>query len=233
MLRPEIDNPPTERRQPRMRKTPSSRLKTGRRVAALVIAIVLSACGRDPTPERAGYYPIFSPNGEPLSGGPLGRLDCATALTSWFDHLAKGNRLDHDTFMADARRQFAAMDLGHDGVITPAELAAYRGPYISERDRDTEGAAQSDGTPARAARPGTGRPAGGSSASDRAKGSDADGRRDPAADRPDPVMAADTRLRNEVVLDDFLAHAERSFAALDTGHAGALTRSNVLAQCRK
>jgi hypothetical protein len=196
-------------------------------VICTLIAAVLGACGHDPAPERPGY-PVFSPNGEPLSGGALGRLDCPAALTRWFERVGQAGRLDRDAFLADARAQFAAMDLDKDGFITPAELAVFRAPYLSGQSAERPAARPDE--PAH--RPGDARPGGLKPAHDAGDASKSSVR-DPSADRPDPVMAADVHLRNEVSLDDFMAHAERTFAGLDTAHAGVLSHEDVLRSCPK
>jgi len=74
---------------------------------------------------------LFSPNGEPITGGPLGQRPCAEAMGDWFDRLDSQHRdaISREAFLADARAQFAKMDLDHDGWITPAELSIYREPY--------------------------------------------------------------------------------------------------------
>ena len=50
------------------------------------------------------------------------------ALAGWFDRVGSGKAgtIDLAAFLADASRQFAAMDINHDGQLTPDELARYR-----------------------------------------------------------------------------------------------------------
>ncbi|HYM04879.1 MAG TPA: hypothetical protein VET85_18145 [Stellaceae bacterium] len=144
---------------------------------------------------------LYSPNGEPLNGGPLGRPKCRDALARWFDRVDadRDGSIERNEFIADARRQFAAMDLNRDGVLTPAALAKYRLPYAGTPAEET-----SDEKP--------GKPA-------------------IVTGGPDPVMAADTGLRNKVELGDFLAHAEHVFATLDANHDSRLSRAEVQALC--
>ncbi len=180
------------------------------RCACLALAIfALAACSDDQQPVRVG--PIYSPNGEPLTGGPLGEPSCEAALGGWFarvdaDH---SGAIDEGEFLADANRQFAAMDLDKNGALTPDELARYRAPYINPnalRGRDYE---------------------------DQGRGARDEGRGPPPQeDVEDPVMVADTALRNRVTRDDFLGYARRNFAALDTNHDGQLERAEVLATCK-
>jgi Ca2+-binding EF-hand superfamily protein len=175
--------------------------------AALPLAVVLlalAACGhsREPSTDPSAHL-LYSPNGEPLNGGPLGRPKCSDAMSRWFDRTDRDHdgMIERGEFIADARRQFAAMDLDRSGVLTPAKLAQYRLPYAGppvseekiEEKRPRENAIITGG--------------------------------------PDPVMAADLSLRNEVTLKDFLAHAERRFAALDADHDGRLSRAEVQAPC--
>jgi hypothetical protein len=53
------------------------------------------------------------------------------------------------------------------------------------------------------------------------------------SDRADPVMLADTGLRNRVTRDEFMAYAQRNFATLDHHHDGRLERYEVLAACSR
>jgi hypothetical protein len=170
----------------------------------------------------------MSPNGEPLSGGPLGKVTCRDAMARWFDHVnaSHDGKLTLSEFLADTRRQFAVMDLDKTGMITPAELSTYRAPYmprqIGERRVVTEELPARDPNDAR---PGTPQPQlfGGHRSPRNTT--------DPTADRPDPVMAADVHLRNQVSLDDFLAYAQRRFAALDTSRKGTLSREDLQRTC--
>jgi hypothetical protein len=106
-------------------------------VVLLALLPALAACSGQgdpapPAPRPTG--PLYSPNGEPLSGGPLGHPSCQDALGRWFDHLDTSHTgaIDLAAFLADARHQFAAMDLNHDGQITPDELARYRVAYMAD-----------------------------------------------------------------------------------------------------
>ncbi len=98
------------------------------------LALLLAGCafqGRHPVRTTRNAL-VYSPNAEPLTGGPLGRASCTEAEGRWFDRLAGGpqGRLSRDRFLADARAQFARMDLNHDGMLTSAVLARYRAPYL-------------------------------------------------------------------------------------------------------
>jgi EF hand domain-containing protein len=190
---------------------------------ALLALLAAAGCSRshtDSPPHRA----IFSPNGEPLSGGPLGFAKCETAMGGWFDRLEGAHKgaLDRATFLADARHQFKAMDLNGDGILTPEVLLRYREPYstgVAPQQAARDNASESDkaGHPGHMKKPGSGRTGTGSA--------------DIARDVPDPVMSADTSLRLQVTEPEFLRHAEKVFDSLDANHDGELSRAEALEWC--
>lgn len=188
--------------------------------AALVLLAALAGCGlfRDkPSPRETGI--IYSPNGEPLSGGPLDHPACADALDRWFDRVDRDHdgTIDLGEFLADAERQFAAMDLDKSGVLTPAELAQYRAPYLANtREREARNGGDSDDD------------------ADRRRRRGGDSNEPPiGVDRADPVMLADVGLHNEVTRDEFLAYARRNFAALDRDKTGKIDRAAIVATCKR
>lgn len=154
------------------------------------------------------FRTIYSPNGEVLNGGPLGRPTCENALTGWFNRIDSNHdgRISREEFLADGRQQFAIMDIDHDGLITPSELDRYRATYKTTDDERSTG--------------------------------NTDRRRDPArnsitdSSQPDPVMASDIRLRNQVDLQEFLVHADKVFATMDRKRDGFITRDETLAICK-
>jgi hypothetical protein len=177
-----------------------------RRLALALLAVaVVASCGHgDDDDAPKGAPRLYSPNGEPLNGGPLGFPSCETAMGRWFDRTDRDHdgTIDGAEFLADARRQFALMDLDKDGILTPAELAAYRLPYESEpvappsdKKRRREGRAYND--------------------------------------QPDPVMLADLGLHNQVTLADFLAYARRQFADLDRDRDGHIEKAEAMRLCAK
>lgn len=156
---------------------------------------------------------LYSPNGEPLTGGPLGAPTCQEAMTRWFG-LVDGNRdgfIDRTEFTEDARIQFNRMDRDHDGAIYPSELLSYREPFEVGLGRE--------GTPVE---------------DDQSSSSgDSDKKKKQAAipDVSDPVMSADANLDFKVTLDELTTQAQDLFKIIDRNHDGKLDKAEVLATC--
>ena len=190
-----------------------------------VLALLFAASCSSGHPEHPRHLAIFSPNGEPLAGGPLGFPSCQAALGGWFDRLDAAHRgaIDRAVFLADARRQFKAMDLDGTGIVTPDVLLRYRKPYAvataAPRAPKEERAADQD----KSGHAGHEKPSGA-----RAKGG---GDIDAVRDVPDPVMAADTSLSLRVSKADFLRHAEKLFNTLDVDGDGRLSRAEAVGWC--
>lgn len=180
---------------------------------ALLVLAGLAACSA--VDAEKPVRRLFSPNGEPLNGGKLGLPSCEDAYSGWFDRLDSAHRgvITETAFLDDARRQFRVMDLNHDGVVTPAELAVYRAPYAIPRKKRA-GAPEWANTDERAAGGGA-RP------------------RDPdlLADFSDPVMIADSHFRNVVSEADFLAYEHRNFIEMNRARNGRLGREELLRGC--
>ena len=210
--------------------TKSFSARTGPCVA-LALVLALSACARNSHDKDQTNLParstVYSPNGEPLTGGPLGRHLCVEALDSWFDRLDVGHtgRISHDQFIADTLVQFDRMNLDHDGFITSEELSRYRTPY-----EDTHGASQVPLPPR-----------------DDDTGPDGYRRKQQQQQRPDsaasrggsrtiqmvadPVMSADTDLDFKVSRAEWLQQAEAFFKAFDHDHQGAFTKQSIEGGC--
>lgn len=185
----------------------------------LIVGLAFGAAGCSSDDAEKPFGTVYSPTGEPLSGGRLGQLKCTDALGRWYERVAQGGALTHDIFMADARRQFGAMDIDHVGLLTPDELARYRAPYeYGEHHARPAADDEHDGAGHR-----------------HHHTSEDDDKHRPqfngADDRADPVMSADRHNRNEVSLDDFLVYEDQNFRALDTNHDGQITKPELLAQC--
>jgi len=182
-------------------------------LAGCTLMLLPGACGGDlplrpPTP----YAVHFSPNGEPMTGGPRGYPPCEQALAHWFADadLDHNGRLTRDEFLADARRQFKVMDLDGSGEITPAELAEYRAPFATP-PKGAPSLLPADAPAGAIPR----RPLAG-----------------PISDRlNDPVMIADTELRFRVSLPAFLISADRQFIRLGTSQGAPLGPDVVAKLC--
>ncbi|MDB5405735.1 MAG: hypothetical protein JWL84_647 [Rhodospirillales bacterium] len=182
-------------------------------VLSCVLAGALVGCGGDGERRLPGEL-LYSPNGEPIGGGALGPADCEAATGRWLARVDRDGdgMIDRAEFIADARRQFAAMDLDHDGFVTPPELQQYRARFAREEQPRPAATGEPGGE-----RPGRRRVAG-------------EAGREPV-DRIDPVMSADLSLRNKVSEADFLAQAERRFRAIDSDHDGRLDKYELVKAC--
>ena len=169
-------------------------------VFALVVCLLIG-CAK-PTVDDHGRLVIYSPTGEPLSGGPLGHPVCVEAMGNWFDRVDANHdgSIDRREYLDEARRQFAAMDLDKAGSLTPSELAQYRAPYginakPAKHSQDREPTLAAD-------------------------------------DRPDPVMAADDKMRFEVNLNQFLRYQYVLYSSLPGGDTGKVGRDPFLDMCK-
>jgi hypothetical protein len=220
-------------------RMPPSRLFA---LATPLVALLLTGCGShrheaNRSDRARSTQTFFSPNGEPLNGGPLGYPTCSDAMTGWFNRVDTNHdgTIDLNEFVADARRQFAVMDLDHDGEVTPDELTAYRAPYdlglpeTASAPRDADTAGQPGDQSSRGSRRGRGANAG-SGPLNIGGGSR---KVDLTNDAGDPVMAADVDLKFRVTLNEFLVYEQQQFAQLDTHHDRHLTLAEILPLCPK
>lgn len=194
---------------------------------AALSAVSLTGCtshrAAEPPPVQSSGL-VYSPNGEPLSGGALGHPPCSVAMAQWFDRVDANHdgAVDLDEFLGDARRQFAVMDLNHDGIITPGELYAFREPFGQDLVFvPPPGAVDTPHA---------------TSAKDSDASSELQHRTTISHDngppnRPDPVMAADIKLRFQVTFADFLAYAQDQFTLLNRSHSLRLTKIEVQRSC--
>jgi Ca2+-binding EF-hand superfamily protein len=196
-----------------------------RRIWTLVlIGAALGACSLiDSTPPGPGRgeerprpaKPILSPNAEPLTGGALGQRPCREALDGWVARIDTDHdgRISRAEFLADARAQFARMDLDQDGFITADELSTYRDPFLPHEEPAPLRRPRPEGGPGQPPAGGPGREPSGPTAT------------------ADPVMSADTNLDFKVSLDEFLRQATALFDSLDIDHSGTLDSGKVTRRC--
>ncbi len=182
-------------------------MKTLGNLAILIMCIAVVGCSSDKHKNLPPTYIIYSPNAEPLNGGPFGHPTCTQALSNWFmrmDVNHSGN-ITHEQFITDAKLQFARMDIDKNSYLMPEELERYRAPYRQESSELQEHKGHGKNT-------------------DKA----------PAINPKnliDPVMSADTNLDFKVTFEEFMAQAEKNFAELDTDHNGLLSQPEILAKC--
>jgi hypothetical protein len=159
---------------------------------------------------------LYSPNGEPLNGGVLGRPLCKDAYRDWFEKIdvSHTGRIDFAAFGADAERLFQQMDTERDGVLTPSELENARFPYRQTALDQPREEKKDDRKTARS----------------RSRDEEPSQRNGRGAQR-DPIMAADTNLDFKVTREEYRAQTAKTFAALDRGHKGYITVDDLASYC--
>ncbi len=200
-----------------------------------LVAVALAACHGNRAQQlrderRAALSIQFSPNGEPLSGGPLGRPKCEDALSAWFERIDTNHDgvVGRDEFLADAARQFDRMDRYHAGYVTSLDLSEFRAPYEDSPASDAVPPASGARDEAADGR----RPGGATRGGERDEAARESQQRGPIVDtRADPVMSADKTLSFKVTLEDFMAQANDVFNGLDRNHDGKVLREAVTARC--
>lgn len=194
--------------------------------------------GGDAAARRPGLPNVFiSPAGKPYraaSGEPY-------PVAAWFaqadaDH---DGRLTLEEFRQDALAFFAELDTNHDGVVDGFEVQAYEQKVAPEILPRVEGLAAGEGMDLSLGRGGgdrNGQPVIGSNGAARRAGA----ARQAAGDRvtqgagvfsllnePEPVSAADASFDGKITPKEFLAAADRRFAALDSKSRGYLTLADL------
>ncbi len=184
-------------------------------------SLLLTNCsGESDKKNPAPRIIIYSPNAEPLNGGPLGAPTCEAALSKWFGRMDANQDgfIDKMEFMNDAAVQFRRMDIDKNGYLVSEELDRYRAPY-----RQAERTHKQEQNNQLHKRENRGRGEGGSN-------------RDKSLESltpVDPVMSADANLDFKVTPEEFRAQAEKIFAVLDGNHDGRLSRAEILAICSR
>jgi len=194
--------------------------------AALSVAFMLG-CSSHHTPDTQSILSrmLYSPNGEPLNGGPLGRPTCEEALSHWFERIDihHGGTISRDEFMADAQVQFRRMDIDGNGYLVSEEVERFRQPYRQQPASEVIVPEQKADQPQQDKR----------KRASKHKHNDDNDENSQSSDSSDPVMAADTDLDFRVTSDEFMAHAQKVFATLDSNQDNVLSRDEVLARCPK
>ena len=157
-------------------------------------------------------------------------------VARWFaaadaDH---DGRITREEFRADAAAFFAELDANHDGVIDGFEIQTYEQKIAPEILPRIEGLGAGEGMDlALGKRRRNGEPEIGASRG-ALGGREAAGDHRPQGaglfgllNEPEPVSAADTSFDGRVTKVEFLAAADRRFAALDPMNTGALTLATL------
>jgi len=150
-------------------------------------------------------FMLYSPNGEPLNGGALGRPFCEQALSAWFKRVntSQSGFINHDEFMADAAIQFQRMDIDKNGYLLPEEIERYRRPYR----QDLTDVKQSSSSNSKHPNPSY------------------------QNAQPDPVMSADTNNDFRVSPQEFTSQAENIFKLFDKKDQGHVSFNEFLKEC--
>lgn len=193
--------------------------------------------GGDRAAEREAALNLFiAPDGKPFRGPPGQPYPVA----AWFaqadaDHDGK---LTLAEFRADAERFFRELDTNHDGVIDGFEAQAYEQTVAPEILPRVEGLVAGEGMDLSLGHNGNRRtdagPDIGSSRTARPRGPAVAGDQRPQGagvfgllNEPQPVAACDADFDGKITLAEFLAAADRRFAALDTANRGYLTLADL------
>jgi Ca2+-binding EF-hand superfamily protein len=192
-------------------------------VPLIVFLFTLTGCSSDDSgpvmvdKKTPPTYMLYSPNAEPLNGGPLGKPSCEQAMNGWFDRISAGSgHISQQIFLSDAQLQFKRMDIDHNGYIVSEELDRFRLPFRQQppaalpEDPDSKKSGKSHG---------------------KHKDKEKAARSDPSLSMSDPVMSADTNLDFKVTPEEFMQQAQNIFTKLDTNHDGMLDRREIITLC--
>ncbi|MDD5587472.1 MAG: hypothetical protein PHY92_11075 [Alphaproteobacteria bacterium] len=208
---------------------------TGLWMAMLLTAALLTACasshGKGSNARHTGSVRIvYSPNGEPLSGGLLGYPACKDAMPQWFARVDMDNdgNISREEFLADARTQFGRMDIDKNGYLLSEELERFRKPY-REYVTETSGNQQNSKTESREKPPRRRleKPEDSNNSSNHRAES-----RSPRI-QADPVMTADINNDFKVTFTEYLAQAQKTFNETDADHNDLLSGDEIQTFCEQ
>jgi len=182
-----------------------------RKLILLLMFLFVTGCSEDT--QKPLNAMIYSPDGEPLNGGKLGKPTCEEAMNNWFMRVSANNPLTFERYRQEAQMQFIRMDIDHNGYLVSEELDRYREPFrqpmLSMKQQD----AQSDDHPKRKGKKAAKTPL------------------DPSLSVADPVMSADSNLDFKVTKQEFLDYEKIVFANLDSNHDNQLDLKEIQALC--
>lgn len=186
---------------------PRMRIHLSLLMAALLLVVGCSSDSEAEKKKNSANHIYYSPNAEPLNGGILGHPTCDEAIGGWFDRVDTNHDgfIDASEFIADAKAQFARMDIDHNGYLVSEELDRYRAPYRTDIKTDSDLQKKT-----------------------KKHGSKSDN--DPLT-LIDPVMSADTNLDFKVTPEEFGAQSHKNFNELDSEHTGRISKAQVMHLC--
>ena|ERR1035437_6241235 len=176
----------------------------------------LTACAAHDKKHAGGPTQIiYSPTGDPLNGGPLGRPTCPDAMKRWFERVDANHdgAITLDEFLNDAKIQFQRMDIDKNGYLVSEEVERFRMTY---RDYPAESKEETTSPP---------------KSHGKERGSSRENSSGATGSVIDPVMSADINLDYRVTPDEFLAYSQKTFKSLDTDHNGTLSQAEVAGLC--
>jgi hypothetical protein len=202
-------------------------------LAVLALGLGLAACASDPGPPRRDPHRdaslFISPAGKPFHADP----GQPYPVRAWFAEADRNHdgKITKDEFRADFEAFFRTLDTDHNGVLDGLETMAYEEtvapeilPRLAQMQATEVRTQDPDEVPgARRQRVGSA-PRRLAQAPERRGQTSFDGAPEfSLLNISEPVLGADTNFDGKVTLAEFLAAADRRFAALDTDGLGYLT----------
>lgn len=188
------------------------RQKTALAILCALAAAPAAAKPKLPPCPPKGPQLFVAPMGEPFRAGP----DDHYPVAAWFGKADadRDGRLTRTEFVADAEMFFRALDVDHDGEITPGEVIRYEHDIAPEIRLYARGPRPGDAARAKKRKRAKDQPA---------YGSPLGAGRWGLINTPEPVISADADFNRGITFDEFRAAASARFDILDKAKAGALT----------